>query len=117
MNNPSIIRIKKAMWFSLAGIKAVFKSEQAFRQELALCAVALPFALFSHVTPAERALLIGSLFLILIIELVNSAIETIINRISIDIHPLSGRAKDIGSASVLLALVNAGIIWIIIFLG
>ncbi len=107
-------RIIEAFKNSIKGLVAVYESEKAFREDLYIAAAFLPFALFSHITPGQRALLILSLFLILICELINTAIETVVDRISKDHHPLSGKAKDIGSAVVLLAFVNAAVTWIFI---
>lgn len=107
-------RIVKAFGYSLAGLRATYATEAAFRQELWLCAIATPIACWLDVAPIERILMIGSLFLVLIAELLNTAIETIIERISPDIHPLSKKAKDIGSAVVLLSLLGAGSIWAVI---
>jgi diacylglycerol kinase (ATP) len=115
--HTGLMRIVKAFGYSLDGLRAAYVSEAAFRQELWLCAVAIPIACWLDVTPVERALLIGSLFLVLISELINTAIETIVERISPDIHPLSKKAKDIGSAVVLMALFGAGGIWGIILLS
>jgi diacylglycerol kinase (ATP) len=110
-------RIIKAFGYSLEGLRAAYATEAAFRQELWLCAVAIPIACWLDVTTVERALLIGSLFLVLIAELLNTAIETIIERISPDIHPLSKKAKDIGSAVVLMSLLGTAGIWGIIVLS
>lgn len=104
-------RIVKAFGYSFEGLRATYASEAAFRQELWLCAGAIPIACWLDVTASERALLIGSLFLVLIVELLNTAMETIVDRISPDIHPLSKKAKDIGSAVVLMALLCAGSVW------
>lgn len=109
-------RLVKATLYSLAGLKAAFRGEAAFRQELLLCAVAIPVALAVHVSVAERALMIGSLFLVLIAELLNSAVESAVDRISPERHELSGRAKDLGSAAVFVALVNAAVIWALVLL-
>lgn len=115
--HTGLTRIIKAFGYSLDGLRAAYASEAAFRQELWLCAIAVPIAFWLDVTAVERALLIGSLFLILIAELINTAIETLIERISSDIHPFSKKAKDIGSAVVLMALLGAGCIWGIILLS
>lgn len=109
-------RIINAFGFSLLGLRAAFKNESAFRQELAFCVILIPVSFWLGQTTVERALLIGALLLVLIVELVNSAIEAIVDRIGSDHHELSGRAKDIGSAAVLLSLVNSTIIWGLIIL-
>jgi len=117
MNNrkPSneIERIIAAFGYSIEGFKKA-SSHAAFRVELMFMLVMLPLALVLGDTGVERALLIGSLFLVLIVELLNTGIETAINRISYDIHPLSKLAKDVGSTAVLLSLVNAGAVWFLV---
>ena len=111
-----IKRIINAFGFSFLGIKAAFKHESAFRQEIAACVVMIPLSFWVGQTAVEHALLIGALLLVLIVELANSAIEAIVDRVGSEHHELSGRAKDIGSAAVLLSLVNSTVIWgLIIF--
>jgi diacylglycerol kinase (ATP) len=105
-------KILAAFRNSLKGLKSAFSSERAFRQELALAAFFLPLGLWLGQNGAEKALLAGSVLLILVVELLNTAIEAVTDRISAEIHPLSGKAKDVASAAVLLTLVNAGIIWV-----
>jgi diacylglycerol kinase (ATP) len=100
--------------YSLAGLAAAARHEDAFRLELAACAVLVPLALWLGATGIERALLIGCLLLVLIVELLNSAVEAAVDRISFENHRLAKRAKDIGSAAVMLSLVNAGAVWILI---
>jgi diacylglycerol kinase (ATP) len=112
-----VMRIIKAFGYSVAGLKSAFASEAAFRQELALCAVLMPMALMVDVSVSERALLLASLFLVLMVEIINTAFEAVIERISNEIHPVSKRVKDLGSAAVLLALVNAGVVWAIVLWG
>jgi len=112
--NTGLSRLIKAFGYSLSGLKHVFASEAAFRQECLLCLILLPTIFFLHVSKVECVLLIGSLFLVLIAELLNTALEITINRISAEIHPLSKQVKDIGSATVLLALVNAIVVWVVI---
>jgi diacylglycerol kinase (ATP) len=97
--------------YSLKGLKAAFHHEAAFRQELVLCVLVAPLALWIGETPVEWILLLSSAFLILIVELLNSAVETVVDRIGPEHHVLSGRAKDIGSAAVMLSLFMAGITW------
>ncbi len=113
---PALYRILKAFCYSYDGFKATFKSEPAFREDLFLCAVLTPIAFVVDVLPSERALLLFALIFILFAECVNTAIEVAIDRISTEIHPLSKKAKDIGSLTVLLAFVNAALIWMIILL-
>jgi diacylglycerol kinase (ATP) len=110
-------RLYRAFYWSMSGLKATFVHEAAFRQELLLCIVLAPLAFYFGRTGVEKALLLGSLFLILIVELLNSAVEATVDRISEDEHELAGRAKDIGSAAVFLSLVNAGVIWLLVILG
>lgn len=112
-----IRRIIDAAGYSWSGLKAVFKSEAAFRQELALCAILVPLSLWIDVTKGQRAMMLASLFVLLIVELLNTAIETVINRISTEIHPLSKLAKDIGSAAVALSIGMVVMVWGVILLG
>ena len=97
--------------YSLKGLRAAFRHESAFRQELALCLVLVPLAWWIGDTPVEWILLVGSCFMVLIVELLNSAIESVVDRIGPERHVLSGRAKDIGSAAVMLSLAMAGRTW------
>lgn len=98
--------------YSIKGLKAAFQHEAAFRQELFLCLLLIPAAFWLGQTTVERLLLIGSCMLVLIVELVNSAIEAVVDRIGPELHELSGRAKDIGSAAVFIALAFTGIVWL-----
>jgi diacylglycerol kinase (ATP) len=113
--NTGLTRIIKAGGYSLAGLRAAFVNEAAFRQELTLCLVLAPASFWVGETGLERAMLIGSLFLVLIVELLNSAVEAAIDRFGGEQHELSGRAKDIGSAAVFVALLNVLIIWGLIY--
>ncbi|WFF42140.1 diacylglycerol kinase [Salinicola endophyticus] len=97
--------------YSLKGLVAAFRNETAFRQELALCAVLVPFAWWIGKDPVEWLVLVGSCVFVLIVELLNSAVETVVDRIGPEHHELSGRAKDIGSAAVMLALGMAATTW------
>lgn len=97
--------------YSLKGFKAAFYNEAAFRQEAVLCLLLLPLAGWVGETPIEWLLLIGSCVAVLIVELLNSAVETVVDRIGPEHHVLSGRAKDIGSAAVMLSLLMAGLTW------
>ncbi len=115
--NTGLKRVIKAAGYSWAGLKAAFKHEAAFRQELALCLVLIPTGLWLGQSGIERALLIGSLLLVLIIELLNSAIEAVVDRFGGEQHELSGRAKDIGSAAVFIALLNAAAIWALLLIS
>jgi len=104
-------RVWRAFHYSLEGFRAAYKCEDAFRQEALLAALLIPVAFFLPVTGVGRALMIASVLLVLIVELVNSAIEATVDRVSLDRHHLSKRAKDIGSAAVFLALSNVVIVW------
>lgn len=109
-------RIQAAFFNSMKGIKAGWLSEEAFRQEVYLLAMAAPVGLYLGQTGIEKALLLGSVLLVLIVELLNTGIEIVIDRIGFERHELSGRAKDVGSAAVFLSLVLAGVIWILVLL-
>jgi diacylglycerol kinase (ATP) len=109
-----LTRVINAFGYSMKGLRAALINEAAFRQELLLFIVMTPLALWLGSNGIERALLIGSLFLVLIVELLNSAIEVIVDRVGSEFHELSGRAKDIGSAAVLLSLVNVAVIWLLV---
>lgn len=97
--------------YSLKGLRAAWSNEAAFRQELALGVILLPLALWIGETPLEWILLVGTCLLVLIVELLNSAIESVVDRIGEERHELSGRAKDMGSASVMLAMFLAALTW------
>ncbi len=107
-------RIFNATGYSIKGIKAAWQNEAAFRQECVLLLVATIFACLLEVNVVERILLIGSVVFVVIIELINSAIEAAIDRIGSEQHELSGRAKDIGSAAVFFALLHALFVWVLI---
>lgn len=107
-------RLLNATRYSIDGLAAAWRHENAFRQELVLCVVLLPVALFLPLPGAEKALLIASLLLVLIVELLNTAIEAAVDRDSVEINPLGKRAKDYGSAAVMIALFVAGITWVTI---
>lgn len=104
-------RVFHAAIYSWQGLKATFKHEAAFRQELALAVILIPLAIWLTTDAVELSLLIGSVFLVLIVELLNSAIEAVVDRFGGEMHKLSGRAKDIGSAAVLISLLNAALVW------
>ena len=110
-------RIWNAFSYSLAGLRAAYRNEDAFRQESLLAAVLIPVALVLPLPGTARALMIGSVLLVLIVELLNSAIEAAIDRISLDRHRLSKRAKDIGSAAVLIALINVLCTWSLVLIA
>ncbi len=104
-------RIVNATGYSLKGLAAALRHESAFRQELALCAVLVPVAVWLGRDAVEWSLLVGSLLLVLIVELLNSAVEAVVDRIGNERHELAGRAKDLGSAAVFVSLVNVVVIW------
>ena len=109
-------RLIDAFGYSWLGYKAGFKNEAAFREELFLGALLLPTAIIFAESSVELALLIGSLFLVLMVELLNSGIEAVVDRVGHEHHELSGRAKDLGAAAVMTALINVIVIWAIIFI-
>ncbi len=111
-----IKRLINATKYSINGLKAAYQYEEAFRQETLLLIIGIPAAIYLGNTPIEQVLLIFSLVLIMLVELINSAIEAVVDRIGDEYHPLSGRAKDIGSAAVLVTLFLALLVWIIILL-
>lgn len=115
-NGTGLNRLIRAMHCSVLGLKAAFKHEQAFRQELLLCVVMAPLGLWLGNSGVERALLVGSLLLVLIVELLNSSIEAVVDRVGMEHHELSGRAKDLGSAAVYMALVTVVVIWMLVLL-
>jgi len=107
-------RLLNATRFSLEGLAEAARREEAFRQELILAVVLIPAALWLGEGGAERALLVGSILLVLIVELLNSAIEATVDRVSLEEHALAKRAKDYGSAAVMFALVLAGATWLLV---
>ena len=107
-----ITRIINAAGYSWLGFKAAYKNEAAFRQELWLCILLTPIALYFGETLLDKAILISSLLFVLIVELLNSAIEAVVDRFGDEIHELSGRAKDMGSTAVFIAITMVVIIWI-----
>jgi diacylglycerol kinase (ATP) len=116
-SKPGLTRIVNALGYSIKGLVAAFRHEAAFRQELFLVAIALPLGLYLGESGVERALLSGSLLLVLIVELLNSAVEAIVDKTSPEFHDLAGRAKDLGSAAVMTSLVLAGVVWGLVILG
>ena len=112
--NKGITRAFRAAINSWNGLIYAYKEESAFRQELALSLILIPLAIYLPVTPVEKILLIASVILVLIIELLNSSVEAAIDRISFEVHDLSKRAKDFGSAAVMLALMLCALTWAIV---
>lgn len=115
-NLKGIARIHAAFVNSLKGFKATWLHEEAFRQEVLLSAAGIPLGLWLGQGGVEKSLLVGSLLLVLIVELLNTGIEIVVDRISFERHELSGRAKDVGSAAVLTSLVLAGVVWGLVLL-
>ncbi len=109
--NTGLVRLLKAAQYSWQGFKQAYQFEEAFRQEVWLCVVAIPLALWLGKTGVDKALLIGSVLLLLIVELLNSAVEAVVDRTGREVHELSGRAKDMGSAAVSMAIVNLVLVW------
>lgn len=104
-------RISAATGYSLSGLKSAFISEAAFRQECAMFLVLFPVALCLPVAYSIKLLLVSTLFLVLIVELINSAIEATVDRVSVEHHPLSEKAKDIASAAVFICLIFTATVW------
>ncbi len=115
--NTGITRIIKAGGYSMKGLQAAFRHEAAFRQELLLALIFIPLAFFIADGPVERIVLIGLTALVLIVELLNSAVEAVVDRVGLEQHELSGRAKDMGSAAVLVSLFLWAYAWVDIFIN
>lgn len=110
-------RIWNAFFYSLDGLAAALKHEDAFRQELLLALVLIPIALFMPVGGTGKAFMVASVLLVLITELLNSAVEAVTDRVSLEDHRLAKRAKDMGSAAVLLSLINVPVVWLLVIFG
>lgn len=104
-------RVVQATRYSIAGLASAFRHENAFREEVLLALVMLPLSIWIGRNWVEIALLAGSVVLVLVVELLNSAVEAAVDRVSLDLHELSKRAKDYGSAAVMLSLLLCGVIW------
>ncbi|MDH2997887.1 diacylglycerol kinase [Pasteurellaceae bacterium LFhippo2] len=113
-NKANFQRVVRAAGYSMKGLKAAYIHEAAFRQEVWLALFMVPLGLILGDGAIEKVLLIGSVLLVLVAELLNSAVESVVDRIGSEYHELSGRAKDIGSAAVFVAMVLAGITWALI---
>ncbi len=111
-----LARMLNALRYSLHGFASAYRHEEAFRQETLLAAVLIPIALVVPQSGPVKALLIGSVLLVLVVELLNSAVEAAVDRISLDNHLLAKRAKDIGSAAVFVSLVNVAVVWGLVLL-
>ena len=112
--HTGITRLIKATQYSWQGFKAAYHYEEAFRQEVMLAIVTIPLGFYLGDNGIERALLVASIILILIVELLNTGIEAVTDRVGTEHHELAGRAKDIGSSAVLLSLVNAAVVWVLV---
>ena len=105
------------MLYSLDGFAAAFRHEDAFRQEVLLALVMIPAALMMPVSGIGKSLLIASVLLVMIVELLNSGIEAVTDRVSLENHRLAKRAKDLGSAAVMLTLINVPVVWLLVIFG
>ena len=112
-----IRRLLNAFGYSCSGLQEAFRNEDAFRQEVLLAGVLIPLAFLIEQHMLGRALMIACVLLLLIVELINSAIEATVDRISLDDHRLAKRAKDIGSAAVLISLLNLLVVWVLVLLN
>lgn len=110
-------RVWNALHYSLDGLKAAYRHEDAFRQEVLLALFLIPLALWLPRSGLEKALLIASVLAVLVVELLNSAVEAVVDRVSLENHHLAKRAKDIGSAAVLISLLAVALIWGLVLLG
>ena len=109
-------RVWNALGYSIAGLKAAYLCEDAFRQEVWLAVLLIPTALFLPVPWIGRGLMVASVLLVLVVELLNSAIEAVVDRVSLENHRLAKRAKDIGSAAVLVSLLTVVVVWACVLL-
>lgn len=112
-----LTRIWNALFYSMDGLKAAYACEDAFRQEALLTALLIPLTFVLDVSGPGRAMMVGSVLLVLIVELLNSAVEAVVDRVSLENHELSKRAKDIGSAAVLITLLDVALVWACVLLG
>ncbi len=110
-------RLWNALCYSFSGLGAAFRHEPAFRQEVVLALILIPTAWLLPVSLLGKALMIASVVLVLIVELLNSALEAAVDRVSLEIHPLAKRAKDMASAAILLSLINWGAVWLLVLLN
>lgn len=110
-------RVWNALFYSMDGFRAAFTHEDAFRQEAILAAILIPLALLLPASGIGKALMVGSVLLVLIVELLNSSVEAAVDRISLENHLLAKRAKDIGSAAVFVSLVNVPVVWLLVLFG
>lgn len=110
-SSAGLTRVQRAFGYSMRGLAAALRDEHAFRQEAVLALILIPAALLLGIDALGKALMIASVLLVLIIELLNSAIEAVVDRVSLERHPLAARAKDLGSAAVFVGLVNVVVVW------
>ena len=110
-------RMWNALQISLAGLRAALKHEDAFRQESVLALILIPVALSTSVSGTGKALMVLTVLLVLVVELINSAIEALTDRISLETHELSKRAKDLGSAAVMISLTAVPVVWLLVLFG
>ena len=110
-------RVWNAMFYSIEGLRAAYRHEDAFRQEVLLAVLLIPLALFLPASGLGKALMIASVLLVLIVELLNSAVEATVDRVSLEHHRLAKRAKDIGSAAVMMSLANVVVVWLLVLFG
>jgi diacylglycerol kinase (ATP) len=115
--NSGFKRVRNALFYSLDGFAAAFKHEDAFRLEVLLALILIPLAFSMHIGAIGKALMIASVLLVLMVELLNSAIEAITDRVSLENHVLAKRAKDFGSAAVMLSIINVVVVWMLVLLG
>lgn len=114
--NTGAKRLVRALFYSFDGLRSTFRHEAAFRQEAILAAILIPLSFLMRVSLVEHLILVASIFLVMIVELLNSAVEAVVDDISLKNRPLAKRAKDMGSAAVLLSLLNCFICWVAVII-
>ena len=112
-----LTRVWNAFHYSMAGLAAAYRNEDAFRQEVRLALLMIPLTLWLPASGIGKALMIASVLLVIVVELINSAVEAAVDRVSLERHHLAKRAKDIGSAAVFVALVNVVVVWALVLFG
>jgi diacylglycerol kinase (ATP) len=112
-----ITRLWNALFYSLDGLSAAFRHEDAFRQEVLMALILIPIAIHAPASGPGKAIMVASVLLVLMVELLNSAIEAVTDRISLEDHVLAKRAKDMGSAAVMVALINVPTVWLLVLLS
>ncbi len=115
-NKKGFKRLVNTIFFSFAGFKAAWVNEEAFRQEVIIFLLVVPLAIWLGENNIEILLLISTVILVLVVELINTAIETVVDRVGVEYHELAGRAKDIGSAAVMLSILMAIMTWVLIII-